>query len=686
MFCVPPRVTLRIVAARNAFLAFCCLSFRKIAFLFLPGLLCFSFPASSFDEAVLAIDDIVMPAATFKRISVKVATNGIAEIRIGELAAFGKTIESLAIHCLDLNFSAGAIRCSKGKLRTGSIDIDLRFVYDTSKKRFDLSLALSPQEVWRIAGRFDNKGWQAEFNVVDGQLTRFAPLIPKTQPRPSAGSVTARFNIESRDGHIVHIAGDARLLGLAFTNEAGTQAAEKVDGSITLTGDRVGAALNWRASAALAQGEVYWAPLYFPAIGNRVDAQGTLDDDRLRIDAGTLKLSDVGEGRFSLAWHLRNGIESFTADATGVDGGGFYNRLLKPFLEKTAFNQLTVSGKLNAGFTYADHSARRFDMRLNDLTVTDARNRFTLQKLNADIPWRLDQATTADIRGGGASLWGIPLGAFAVPVKMHGFDFSVDDATIPMLDGTMLLKDLHALRKGENWRWQFSGVLLPVSMQATTKALGLPIMGGMLSATIPKVAYESGIVNIDGGIGIRVFDGDVAITQLKLDEPFGHIPRLSADVEMRNLDLGLVTRTFKFGSMEGKIDVDVKNLELTNWKPTTFDARVRSSPGRYPKKISQQAVQNISALGGEGAAVAIQRSFLRFFEQFGYEKIGFSCQLRDTVCRMDGVEPAPPGYVIVKGGGIPAITVKGYNRYIVWEELLGRLSRITQGNVKPIIE
>jgi len=148
----------------------------------------------------------------------------------------------------------------------------------------------------------------------------------------------------------------------------------------------------------------------------------------------------------------------------------------------------------------------------------------------------------------------------------------------------------------------------------------------------------------------------------------------------------LLTRTFSFGNMQGRIDVAVNGLELANWKPVKFDASLMSSPGDYPRRISQAAVQNISSLGGAGAAAAIQRSFLRFFEQFGYSKIGWSCELRNEVCRMGGVESAPQGYIIVKGGGVPAITVMGYNRNVNWRELIDRLQRITQGNVKPIIQ
>ena len=52
---------------------------------------------------------------------------------------------------------------------------------------------------------------------------------------------------------------------------------------------------------------------------------------------------------------------------------------------------------------------------------------------------------------------------------------------------------------------------------------------------------------------------------------------------------------------------------------------------------------------------------------------------------MDGIEQAPQGYVIVKGGGIPAISVIGYNRHVSGTELVDRLKRITQKNVKPIV-
>ena len=113
--------------------------------------------------------------------------------------------------------------------------------------------------------------------------------------------------------------------------------------------------------------------------------------------------------------------------------------------------------------------------------------------------------------------------------------------------------------------------------------------------------------------------------------------------------------------------------------------RVQSSPGDYPRKISQKAVENITALGGASAAAAIQRMFLRFFEQFDYEKLGWSCRLEKGVCRMGGVENTAQGYVIVKGSGVPALSVMGYNRDVNWEVLLERVKRVAQDNVRAVV-
>ena len=89
-------------------------------------------------------------------------------------------------------------------------------------------------------------------------------------------------------------------------------------------------------------------------------------------------------------------------------------------------------------------------------------------------------------------------------------------------------------------------------------------------------------------------------------------------------------------------------------------------------------------MGHAGAAAAIQRSFLGFFERFGYRRIGLSCVLRDGVCDMDGISPRGDGFMLIEGGGIPALSVVGYNRRVDWPELIERLRRVT--DAKPVVK
>jgi hypothetical protein len=257
---------------------------------------------------------------------------------------------------------------------------------------------------------------------------------------------------------------------------------------------------------------------------------------------------------------------------------------------------------------------------------------------------------------------------------------------LPIMDGKLRVSDFQAGKEGQNWHWQFSGGITPISIQKLAGALGTRPLQGSLSGVIPEVSYQNSKLTVDGALLFKIFDGTAVVKDLAIQDAFGPAPYLTGDLDMRNLDLQLLTKAFSFGSMQGKIDVGVHKLVMSKWRPVSFQASVHSSPGDYPRRISQTAVQNISALGGAGAAAAIQRSFLSFFKEFGYDQIGLSCTLHQGVCQMGGVEPAPQGYIIVKGGGIPAITVIGYNRSVDWDVLLARLARITQTNTAPVIQ
>ncbi|HZV61674.1 MAG TPA: hypothetical protein VFF75_04600 [Methylophilaceae bacterium] len=479
------------------------------------------------------------------------------------------------------------------------------------------------------------------------------------------------------------------LKDTSFNDEAGLHAGEKVTGRISLKLSRVvkePANWQWQVDIDWASGEIFWQPFYFSSGGHQFQASGSFGDKAISINKATLSLKDVGQATMSGLW-LRDAkkFEDLTVQTSSLDLDALYPLVLKPLFEKTAYSNLEMAGRGSLRLDMQDGEYKSFQLALQDVDVEDKNGRFALYKVNAAIPWSYDDVHDLRLAYEGGHLLKIPLGKTNLAAQTNRYSLTTPQLKLPILDGALVVSDVSAAWVNRQWHWHLRANLEPFSMSDLSHALGWPRMEGKANATIPMVTYSNGYLTTDGALRFSVFDGDITVTNLSMRDPLGIGPRLTADMQLRNLDLGALTRTFSFGNIEGKLDGDVKDLQLVNWQPVHFDAEVRDSPGRYPKKISQRAVENISSLGGAGATAAIQRSFLRFFDQFNYSDIGLSCQLRGDVCEMAGVESTQQGYIIVKGSGIPAITVLGYNRRVSWNELLDRIKRVTSGNTKAIV-
>lgn len=631
----------------------------------------------------LHIEDIATPAFQASGISAELE-HGRFTARFKQLSFQGHRWNNVSLTCPKISLGLDRIACDQGSLK-GKQNWPVRFNYAPNAKQLVLDLALPARERWHVDARW-GKHWNLTAGIENGKAALFKTWLPQEFPAPSAGTITGKLHLAGSDAQLLAADTDLRLAGVAFSDTSGLHAGEKISGRIKLKAHQANQELIWEGEALWDEGEIYWDPFYLTG-GVRLSVHGALDPRQIRLAQGTLRWPSIGDITVSGKWdRSSHALAEATIQGAQLKLETLYRSFVLPLLGKSALAKSSASGQISLTGHISDGAIKSLDLILEHASLQDEERRFALHGVNLNLPWRAQTATVADLAIDGGQILALPLGGFKAAIQMQDNKISIPQLGIPILGGTLGIENFQATSSIQGWRWEFEGGLTPVSMEQLSAALHWPKMHGTLAGVVPRVRFDAGKLTLDGALLIKAFDGTAVIQDLVLLDALGSAPRLQANIDMRNLDLDLLTRTFSFGSMQGRVDVALKGLELSNWKPVAFDAAVRSSPGNYPRKISQRAVQNISSLGGAGAAAAIQRSFLGIFEQFGYRQLGLSCILKNGICLMDGIAAAPNGYIIVQGGGIPAITVIGYNRSVSWDELINRLQRVTQGNVKPVVQ
>lgn len=499
------------------------------------------------------------------------------------------------------------------------------------------------------------------------------------------------WELDQHKGALTGATGRITLSEAAFSDAAGMHAAEGLKGQLDFTlaqhgdGWQLQPALGWTA------GEVYWEPYYLKGEGHQLSGDFLISENKVRFDQLNVQLNNVGTLNLRGQYDLNDSqIVTLDVSLSDLDLHAAFPLLFKPLLKESILQQTELSGHIALNAHVSGAQLTSFDLRLHDVSVIDQQQHFAFEHIDAHVPWDYDAKEKVTLSYQSGQLRGLPLGKANLALEVNRYAWTAPKITMPILDGALELNNLSAARLGGHWYWHLGADIQNLGMPQLSQAFGWPIMQGSASVHIPLVTYSNAALRTDGEMVFKVFDGEATVSRLSLDNPLGNAPQLSADVSMRALDLGKLTQTFSFGSIEGKLDGDVHGLVLQNWQPVAFDARFHSSPGDYRKKISQRAVENISALGGAGAVAAIQRSVLRFFNAFNYDKIGLSCRLANDICTMGGLPEERPkstdeGYLIVKGSGIPAISVKGFNATVGWDDLLSRIQRITNENTEAIV-
>ena len=505
---------------------------------------------------------------------------------------------------------------------------------------------------------------------------------------------------------------------LAFSSPGGHYSGEELDvswqGSVSMGGD------NWRfgASLAVTGGGLFVDPLYLeaPSTGEKatpltLDLEGMLSEDRRKLElqrlnlshpgvldlwgAAAVRASQVPEAGAGGRWH----IERLRLSLEETPVAGLYEVYLQPLLGTMGLAGTLGKAKAKGTVSASLDWPERLSVNMHELQIEDAPmdvaagvaeegsapggkpGRFGLYGLSGGVHWsRASAPSETRLTWEGGYYGRADFGPGALTGVARDSEFRLTQPLrVPLLGGTLGIDRLQVDAIGRPAAsWEFQGHLTAIPIERVTLAWGWPAMGGTLSGVIPSVRYAGGVMTIDGAVQVRVFDGAVVIHNLVVQNPLALSSILRADVEVFDVDLDALTRAFSFGNIQGRLEGHVHDLVLSGWEPESFDAAFMTPEDDSSRhRISQRAVETLARFGGASGSV-LSQTFLRFFKEFSYDRLGLSCRLRDGECEMGGVEPAENGYYIVKGGGIPRIDVLGYERRVDWHRFLEQIKAARQ--------
>jgi len=633
--------------------------------------------------------------------------------------ALPSPVEQVVIDCRAGVISDHEIRCREGMLQLqhpalDRPDIPLSFDLQLESQTLDLELRQIHLAEGDLSIQLHSaaEGWRLQAKGQGLDISKLRELLQDYLPIDEEMELAARsdfsLSLSAKGEEISAVRYQADIAEGAFSDASGEYLADglgsQLSGDLRLTDGL------WRGDArvTISEGAILTPFLYLEPTGAPLSIKTQLgfDPEQQQLELASFEYSHPEVLDLELAAQLSLGgtpqVERLNLSAKPFDVHTLYAGYFQPTQAENLLARLEWSGQASLDIDYAVDGPQRLELELKELYVDEVmspsiegedelaqRASLGLYGVNGNLIWT--QGREAEVSQlaweGGHLLESISLGPTNMALQLEGQQARLlKPAEVPLLDGSLALQRLVVSQGEQGPHIELNGALTPISMETFSEAMGWPTLAGTLSGGITGASYENGTLTVGGSIVTNVFEGWVSVRNLRMEDMFGVWPLLYADLEFRDLDLQTLTSTFSFGKITGKLEGRIDELYLENWRPVSFDASFatpESDDSRH--RISQRAVDNISNLGGSGISGALSRSFLRFFEDFGYDRLGISCRLENGVCDMGGVGPAKQGYYLVKGGGIPRIDIVGFNRRIDWELLVQKLEEITESGT-PVIQ
>ena len=625
-----------------------------------------------------------------------------------KLAAPIGQIKNVSLRCDELQILSQHYSCKRGSFafkhsQLGRQKIQFFIKAEPEKAKYNISvegLQLAEAEI-SFQVTLDDEDWHVSLDIPNSSLNKLVayllPYLPEDKIEKLSGwsygaDLAIKAELQGQATQLKSANIQVAAITLNLSDKEGLYVAEDSAMSLKLDLKKINHDWQWQADVTIDKGQAYGDPVFldFSESPFSFTGHGVWQNDKknMLINQAKITQQDIVDLTFELESDFEQ-LKNLDVTVNKTDVQKLYPIWIQPFLVDSAAANLELSGFSSVHFEMKEDNYQ-FEMNLDNVFIDDEKGKFGIYDLNGKIGWtNLNKPLASQLSWQGAYVYAIQLGASEIiaETKLSRLDLQ-QTWVLPILDGELQLNGFSFLRDdNDKTQWSFNGLLTPISMEALSSALEWPTLHGKLSGVIPKVNYVEQKIHVDGALMVKLFGGTTVIRDLQLEQPFGSLPQLYANVDINNLDLETLTQTFDFGKITGKLDGRVNNLRLSDWQPVQFDAQFYTPENdRSRRRISQKAVENLSQIGGGGAGGVLSRSFLRFFKDFSYQRLGLNCKLTNDICEMSGIGEAEQGYYIVKGGGLPPrINVVGYTHRVDWPDLIERLKSVSQSS-GPVIQ
>ncbi|MCB1845409.1 MAG: hypothetical protein KDI09_20745, partial [Halioglobus sp.] len=530
-----------------------------------------------------------------------------AVARIGriELPSVDIVLNDTTVVCREILLAVGRADCADAMISaefpvSGRQTVAGSFSYEQQSEtvRFRLQeLSLAGGKL-SFSGYADRSGFEVQFESGELQLADLiqaaSQFTPGAGELKAAGNTGVKGSIESGPGGAFKVSLAADLSEAAVSNDAGTIVTDALFGKLEMTMRQSPDGYHFDLDFAADRGEVYVEPVYANlgehALAIHLHDASTADflnfslpdllveqDSLLRI-GGALKIA-LAQNDHPVTVNGRVELTDSSVDA-------LYGSGLQIVAAGTAFGDLETAGRISGSIELENNLPVAAKFTFNDVFIDDKQRRFAVYGLNGELYWpgrgkTADDVPATRLAWGSASAFGIILDGTEVTLQLGADDVElVSPLRIATMGGALRINRLAIHDYGSD---EASGLLdaalEPIQLGQLTGAFGWPAFSGTLSGQLPLLQYDGHAMTVGGDLTASAFGGEITMSGLRLEQPFGRVPRLRGDLTLRDIELERLTDTFSFGLIQGRLSGDVTDLEMLAWRPVAMDLHLYTPEG-----------------------------------------------------------------------------------------------------------